>query len=84
MHFIHLGMFSGDHPHPGSDRCAVTLRADQFDLDPVLVLPPSLRSREGGSFIFKISDVDVAIVVVVSKSRAAAGKMFGDARPHLG
>ena len=38
MNFIHLRVSAGDNAHARADRRAIAFRADQLDLDPVLLV----------------------------------------------
>ena len=76
-------MFSRDNPHPRSNGCAITLGAHQLDLDPVLFVAPVIAQERWQIVHIQNQRIHVAIVVIVSEGRASAGKMFGDARPHL-
>ena len=84
MDFIHLGMFAGDHAHAGADRGAIALGADQFDLDPVLLVAAVVAQQGRQVVHVQNQRVDVAIVVVVAEGGAAAGELFADAGSHLG
>ena len=82
MHFIHLGMVASYDANAGADRGAIALGADQLDLDPVLLVAAVVAQQRRHIVHVQNERVDVAIVVVVAESGAAAGEAFADARSH--
>ena len=62
-----------------ADGAAVRCDADKQDLEPVPPPETSLRSSDGGSFMFITSDVHVAVVVEIAERTAAAGVQRRDA-----
>src|SRR5438876_7173600 len=76
-------MFSRDNPHPGSDGCAITLGAHKLNLDPVLLIASVIAQERWQIVHIQNQRIHVAVIVVVTESRAAARKMFGNARSHL-
>src|SRR5258708_2603133 len=76
-------MFSSDNSLPRSNGCAITLRAHKLDLDPVLFVASVIAQERWQIVHIQNQRIHVAVIVVISESRAAARKMFGNAGPHL-
>ena len=83
MDLIHLRVIASDDAHPRADGGAIALRSNQFDLDPVLLVAAIVAQQ--GRDVIHVQDqcVDVAIVVEVAESGAAAGKALVDARTQF-
>src|ERR1700761_3237035 len=76
-------MLAGYHAYPRSDGCAIALGSQQFDLDPVLLVAAIISKQRRRVVHIENQNVDVAIVVVVSKRGAAAGILFAYPGTHL-
>src|SRR5260370_34308806 len=76
-------MFSRDNSHPCSNGCSSALGADEFYLDPVLLVASVIAQERWQIVHIQNQRIHVAGIVVISESRAAARKLFGNAGPHL-
>jgi hypothetical protein len=82
--FVHLGVLAGHDAHASADRGAIALGAEQFDLDPVLLVAAVVAQQAKANRSVQNHGIDVAVVIVVAEGRAAAGKALGDAGAHRG
>ena len=83
MDFIHLRVFSGHDSHACSKRRSITFRPDQFDLDPI-VLIPAIVAEQRGNLIHVVHDnVDVAVVVEIAEGTAATRMARSNPGPHF-
>ena len=71
---VDLRVFSDRHASARANRAAITLRANQFEFDPIVLISPVISQERRSVIHVEDHDVDVSIVVVISKSAAAAGK----------
>jgi hypothetical protein len=78
MHLIHLDMLAGGHAHPRSNGGAIALGSHQLDLDPVLLVAPDIAEQRRQIVHIQDQHIHAAVVVIVSKSRAPAGKALTD------
>src|ERR1035441_4076281 len=74
VHLVHLDMFAGGDTHPRSNCGAIASGAHQLDLDPILLVASDIVKERRQIVHVQDEDIHAAIVVIVSKSRSAAGK----------
>src|SRR3981189_3599179 len=76
-------MFSRDNSHPRSNGCSITFGAHELDLDPVLFVASVITQERWQIVHIKNERIHVTVIVIVSKCRPAARKMFANAGSHL-
>ena len=81
--FIHLRMISREHAHPRSNRRAIAFGPDELELDPVLLVATVIAQKRRHIIHIQNQRIDIAVIVVIAKRRAAAGETLADTRSHL-
>src|ERR1700730_3907680 len=83
VNLVDLRVGAGYDSHPGADRCAIALRSDELELNPVLRVTAVVAEK--GRQVVEIQDygVDVAVVIEIAESCPATGKALSDAGTHL-
>ena len=74
MNLVDLRMLSGHHAHARADGRAVAMGAQQFDGDPIILVAAVVAQKRRVIVHVQDQHVDVAVVVVIAKGAAAAGK----------
>src|SRR6516225_60216 len=83
VYFVDLRVAARHHAYAGSDRRAVALGADQFNLDPVLRIAAVVAKKRGEVIHIQNQGVNVAIVIVIAKCSAAAREALADAQTEF-
>src|SRR5260370_42394653 len=76
-------MFSRDNSDSCSNGRSIALGADEFYLDPVLLVASVIAQKRWQIVHIETQRIHVSVIVVISERRPAARKLFGNAGPHL-
>ena len=77
---LRLHLFSISHHDSGSDRASVGFSSDQFYLEPVVLRGSIIAQERGGLVQIHDDNVEIAIIIEISESAAAAGMRCCNAR----